>query len=181
MYCFFSVLHPPRTIVKHGIQRAHRLFFCAHVDTIYSASVLMLFSLTIQFLVRLMELMSHNRFETISAFLHVVKPSEVTTVADDPLKKVRPLYDNIKDKCLFYYQPQQELSADKQMVKSKARSKFKQYFRNKPTKWGFKFWVLADLAGYTCDFDLYLGKRSTIQPSGFGLGYDTVMELTKAF
>ena len=130
---------------------------------------------------RLIELMSRNRFETISAFLHVVKPSEEATLAEDPLKKVRPLYDNIKDKCLLYYQPLQELSVDERMVKSKARSKFKQYIRNKPTKWGFKFWVLADPTGYTCDFELYLGKRSTIRPSGFGLGYDTVMELTKAF
>ena len=46
---------------------------------------------------------------------------------------------------------------------------------------GFKFWVLADPTGYTCDFELYLGKRSTIQQTGLGLGYDTVMELTKAF
>ena len=110
-----------------------------------------------------------------------MKPSEEATLAEDPLKKVRPLYDNIKDKCLLYYQPLQELSVDERMVKSKARSKFKQYIRNKPTKWGFKFWVLADPTGYTCDFELYLGKRSTIRPSGFGLGCDTVMELTKAF
>ena len=133
---------------------------------------------------RLIELMSRNRFETISAFLHVVKPSEEATLAEDPLKKVRPLYDNIKDKCLLYYQPLQELSVDERLMKSKAHSKFKQYIRNKPTKWGFKIWVLADPTGYTCDFELYLGKRSTIRrfdPSGFGLGYDTVMELTKAF
>ena len=88
---------------------------------------------------RLLELMSRNRFETISTFLHVVKPSEETTLADDPLKKVRPLYDDIKNKCLSYYQPLQEISVDERMVKSKARSKFKQYIRNKPTKWGLSF------------------------------------------
>ena len=38
------------------------------------------------------------------------------------------------------------------MVASKARVFKKQYIKDKPTKWGFKFWVLADSKnGYTCD------------------------------
>ena len=67
------------------------------------------------------------------------------------------------------------------MVKSKARSSFRQYIRNKPTKWGFKFWVIADPTGYTLDFNLYVGKRRTIPLSGHGLSYDVVMELIKPF
>jgi len=44
------------------------------------------------------------------------------------------------------------------MVKSKARCHLIQYMKNKPCKWGFKYWVIADTSGYTLDFDLYTGK-----------------------
>ena len=30
--------------------------------------------------------------------------------------------------------------------------------KNKPCKWGFKYWVIANTSGYTLDFDLYTGK-----------------------
>ena len=46
------------------------------------------------------------------------------------------------------------------MVKSKARSHFVQYMKDKPVKWGFKFWVIADPSGYTVDFNLYTGKSA---------------------
>ena len=61
------------------------------------------------------------------------------------------------------------------MVKSKARCHFKQYMKNKPTKWGFKLWVLADMTGYTVDFDIYTGK--TTERSELGLSHDVVMQL----
>ena len=44
--------------------------------------------------------------------------------------------------------------------------------RNKPTKWGFKLWVLADMTGYTVDFDIYTGKLT--EESESGLAYDVV-------
>ena len=68
------------------------------------------------------------------------------------------MHDSVKRGYAQYYQPLHELSVDKRMVKSKARSHFRQYIRNKPTKWGFNYWVLADPTGYTLDFDLYCGE-----------------------
>ncbi|XP_051511458.1 piggyBac transposable element-derived protein 4-like [Myxocyprinus asiaticus] len=46
------------------------------------------------------------------------------------------------------------------MVKSKARSGFKQYIKGKHTLWGFKLWVIAtsDL-GYTLGFNVYTGSH----------------------
>jgi hypothetical protein len=50
----------------------------------------------------------------------------------------------------------------------------------KPTKWGIKLWVLADsLNGYTCDFEVYIGKNDTNPPTENGLGYDVVMRLVR--
>ena len=60
---------------------------------------------------------------------------------------------------------------------NKGRYSFRQYIRDKPTKWGMKLWVLADSStGY--DFDVYLGKNTA--SSGFGLAYDVVMNLVKS-
>ena len=132
-----------------------------------------------QLLVRLHDLMSRNRFEAISAFFHVVTPDKESP--NDPLKKIRSMHDGVKKGCAQYYQPLRELSVDERMVKSKARSHFRQYIRNKPTKWGFKYWVLADPTGYTLDFDLYCGGRRTTAISEHGLSYDVVMELTQMY
>lgn len=50
--------------------------------------------------------------------------------------------------------------------------------KEKPTKWGFKLFVLADKSnGYTVDFTVYTSK--TQFPSGVGLAYDTVMSLIR--
>jgi hypothetical protein len=125
--------------------------------------------------------MPRNRFEAISSFFHVVTPDEEIQLAEDPLKKIRPLYESIKSKCLELYQPLRELSVDERMVKSKARTHFRQYIRNKPTKWGFKFWVLADPTGFTINFELYQGKKRATAPSPHGLAYDVVMDLTTPF
>ena len=57
-----------------------------------------------------------------------------------------------------FYQPDRNVSIDERMVKSKARSGIRQYIKDKPTKWGFKLWVLADSqSGYTVDFNVYTG------------------------
>lgn len=65
-------------------------------------------------------------------------------------------------------------------MKSKHRSGIRQYIKNKPTKWGIKLWVLTDSAnGYTCDFDVYIGRNAAAVPSPNGLGYDVVMRLVQ--
>ena len=43
-------------------------------------------------------------------------------------------------------------------------------FTSKPVKWRFKLWELADMTGYTMDFNIYTGK------SDLGLFYDVVVE-----
>ena len=77
-----------------------------------------------------------------------------------------------------FYQPDQNVSIDERMVKNKGRYSFRQYIRDKSTKWGMKLWVLADSrSGYTFNFDIYLGKSDKILK--FGLAYDVVMNLRK--
>ena len=124
--------------------------------------------------------MSRNRFEAISAFLHVVTEREESTNRQHPMCKILSLNNHMKERCLELYQPLRELSVDERMVKSKARTHLRQYIRNKPTKWGFKIWVLADPTGYTLDFNVYGGQQGTpLGPNG--LGFDVVTNLVKPF
>ena len=132
-----------------------------------------------QHLPQLLRMLSRDRFEAIGAFLHVVTEEEETELSSHKLRKILPLHNAIKKKCLDLYQPLQQLSVDERMVRSKARTQFRQYIRNKPTKWGYKYWILADPTGYTVDFDIYCGTNDA--PSGKGLGYDVVAKLTAPF
>ena len=132
-----------------------------------------------QVMIRLNDLMTCQRFELIGCFLHVITSEEEAAMASDPLRKIRPLQEHIKKKCLQFYQPCQYLSIDERMVKSKARCHLVQYMKNKPCKWGFKYWVIADSSGYTVDFDLYAGK--TVEKSSHGLAFDVVLRLCRPF
>ena len=67
------------------------------------------------------------------------------------------------------------------MVRSKACFEFKQYIRNKPTKWGFKLWCLCNASnGFTVQFSVYRGKAGEVS-SKKGLSYDVVMRLMKDY
>ena len=100
---------------------------------------------------------------------------------NDPLKKVRWFYNAVRAKCLELYQPLQQLSVDECMVKSKARTHFCQFICNKPTKWGFKFWVLADSTGFTSNCSLYCGKQCGKPISDNGLAFHVVTDILHAF
>ncbi|XP_062848170.1 piggyBac transposable element-derived protein 4-like [Trichomycterus rosablanca] len=101
--------------------------------------------------------MSRDRFKELMAALHVVDPATENNL--DRLRKLRYLMDHLKTKCQQLFQADENLSIDERMVKSKGRSGFKQYMKGKPTRWGFKLWVIATSnSGYTLDFDVYTGS-----------------------
>nr|XP_055075546.1 piggyBac transposable element-derived protein 4-like [Misgurnus anguillicaudatus] len=130
-------------------------------------------------------IMSSRKFLRMTSSLHLSDPradeeneKKKGTPAFDRLQKIQPLYDMIRENSKAFFHPFQNISVDERMVSSKARSGLKQYMKNKPTKWGFKLFVLADsLTGYTWDFFVYEGKSATDQCTENGLSYNAVMQL----
>lgn len=118
---------------------------------------------------------SRDRFKSILCYLHVV--DSLQEQKDDRLHKVRFLIDYIRAKCFQLYQPGLRICIDERMVRCKSRFNMRQYCKDKPVKFGFKLWVLADsLNAYTYDFNIYRGKVGT-PVSKNGLAYDVVFEL----
>ena len=128
--------------------------------------------------------MNRTRFMNILTALHLCdleqdRQNEILKARKepyDPLFKLKPLMNDLQLACKTYFVPGQNISIDERMVAFKGRIGMKQYIKDKPTKWGFKLWVLASSdSGYTYKFQVYTGKRLT--QTNNGLGYDVVMGL----
>lgn len=111
------------------------------------------------------------QLELVTTFIHIITPAEENISIGNPIRKPQPLIDHIKNKCFELYQPlKEEVSVDEQMVKSKARCHFKQYMESKPKTWGIQVGVLANMKGYTVDFNIYTEKST--EKSDLGLSHD---------
>ena len=69
------------------------------------------------------------------------------------------------------------------MIPFKGRLGFKQYMKVKPTKWGIKVWVLADVVnGYIPKLQVYTGKNSDLEEAeNEGLASRVVIELLEGY
>ncbi len=66
-------------------------------------------------------------------------------------------------------------SVDEHMCKFKGRSILRQYMKNKPIKWCFKFWFrCGSKSGYLYQPDIYTGRKEQTE---HGLGESVVLRL----
>ena len=123
--------------------------------------------------------MPRLRFRALMALLCMVDP--LNEPAGNKLRKVLSFINFLKGRFKALYQPRQHVAIDERMVKSRHRSGIRQYIRDKPTKWGIKYWVLADSSSaYVVDFNIYAG-RAEGGISQHGLGYDVVCKLMQEY
>ena len=131
------------------------------------------------------EVMSRNRFQLLSTFLHFNDNSTRVprgAVGFDHLHKVRPLLDLLRPLSKAYYVPGRELAVDETMRRFTGRIYFKQYVRNKPVPWGIKLWSLCESqTGYLLDWEVYTGKEVNAVDRSNGLSHEVVMKLMSDF
>ena len=114
------------------------------------------------------DLMSRDRYKKNRSYLHVAD----NTMKDNPgntenkLYKVAPVIDHVKQNC-NKIEPEQYQSMDEQIVPAKTRfSGIRQYSPKKPTKWGFKNFVLSGSNGIMHDFFFYTGATGNEKCNG---------------
>ncbi|KAK7097638.1 piggyBac transposable element-derived protein 4-like [Littorina saxatilis] len=122
------------------------------------------------------QLMSRNRFMDILSFLHMNDNTTSVPFGEeghDPIHKIRPLVTHLNTKFQETYIPDKTICVDEAMCPFKGRSKFRVYMKDKPTKWGFKFYELCDSStGYVFHFEMFCADRRLSNKP-----YDVVMRL----
>ena len=114
-----------------------------------------------------------KRFKQLFRCLHIVDNSKNIPYGQpghDKLFKVRPLLDALVPRFTSEYKMHKECSIDEAMIPFKRRLAFKQYIKDKLTKWGIKVFVLADAHnGYVSNLEVYRGKNVESRRQDIGL------------
>ena len=101
---------------------------------------------------------SRDEFSLYLKFFHI--SNNEFDDKSDKLYKLRPVILTLNGKYKRFFQPGPEITIDEKMIKFHGRSKFKQFLKDKPTKWGFKIFILADsVSGYVHSWKMYEGKE----------------------
>lgn len=110
----------------------------------------------------ILDIMTRARSEFLTKYLHcndITNNPPWRTPGHDKLCHIRPILDDILQKCTNNYNPHRGQSVDEGMIAYKGRLSFKQYLPAKPTKLGIKIWERAlPQNGYCHEFQIYTGK-----------------------
>jgi hypothetical protein len=125
--------------------------------------------------------LNKNTFMSLRSNLHFVEISKIPKDNKDVFFRLRPLINHIKSVCNSFL-IEENVSVDEQMIPFRGRSSVKQYFKNKPTSWGFKNFMLCGKSGQVYDYILY--QESNIELSKynvekFGFGPSVVFHFSK--
>lgn len=106
--------------------------------------------------------MSRDRYQLILRFLHFCDNNNIDR--NDPMFKIRLVFDNLTEKFRKLYKPHQKLVIDESLVLFRGRVGFRQYIRTKRHRFGLKIFVLCDCRrGCVLDMILYTGQGTDIQ------------------
>ena len=118
-------------------------------------------------------------------FVQVLRNTHfVDTEEPDPKDrfwKVRVLFREVNSRAEQYITQPENVSIDEGMVKYFGPHPMKQFIRGKPTRYGFKIWILATSDGRLLTCQPYGGASTAIKQYGLGQGPDVVMGLSEQF
>lgn len=124
------------------------------------------------------DVMSRNRFQEIASVVSLrtdLKERYLAKFKRDPMKKVGWLVTELNEQFKNNWNIHDRASIDEAMIPYTGRLHFKQYMKDKPTKWGIKVFVLADsVVPYVVQFKIYTGKGGEY---GTGLSSGVVLDL----
>lgn len=110
-------------------------------------------------------IMNKGRFNEIRKYMSFYdkrkkKEHEKVYPPLDPFYKFRFLIEHINQICKETYTPERELSVDESMISYQGIHRLKVFMPRKPTKWGFKAFVLSEASsGYLCNMILNEGHK----------------------
>ncbi|XP_012939283.1 piggyBac transposable element-derived protein 4-like [Aplysia californica] len=114
------------------------------------------------------DVLSRHRYQMLQAFFHVSDIQTHIPRGQDgykPLAKIQPLLDLLVPQLSAVYYPHREISIDESMARFKGRCHFRQFMPDKPTKRGFKVFVVCDARNYyALNLMIYTGKEHFVVP-----------------
>ena len=119
--------------------------------------------------------MTRNRFVNILRNLHF--SDNETADKSDKAYKMRNVINHLNEAFQNAMSDAKRQSPDEHMTKFKGPISCKQYMKNKPLKWGFKWrYQCCSKTDHLYEFNLYLGKKEKAE---CGLGETVVLDLSK--
>ncbi len=105
-----------------------------------------------------------KRFIALLRYVHFCEEGQARGHCDnlrfDKLYKIRTVLNHLCRRFQECYVPERDNVIDEGMVPFKGRLGFKQYRKEKPTKWGIKVWLLAtSKTDYLHNFEVYMGRN----------------------
>ncbi|XP_034944888.1 piggyBac transposable element-derived protein 4-like [Chelonus insularis] len=124
--------------------------------------------------------MSYGRFCTLLSSLKLDDMNDRDERKKiDNLAAVREFYEKFNTKCEENYVPGSCVTVEEMLESFRGRCKFRQYIRNKPTKYGIKIYSLVDSRTfYTVEMEIYAGKQPPGKYDVSNSAFDVVKRIT---
>jgi DNA excision repair protein ERCC-6 len=99
----------------------------------------------------------------------------------DKFWKVRLLFDQLNKTAKKYVTATEMVCVDEAMIKYFGPHPLKQFIRGKPTRFGYKVWILATSAGQLLACQPYAGAKTLLPDFGLGMGPNVVYGLARQY
>lgn len=120
--------------------------------------------------------MSRNRFEILLQMIHFADNSQADL--DDRLYKLGSVINNVMTNSNNCMQPCDSFCIDESLIKFMDRLSFKQYIKNKKSRFGIKLFKLCTAPCYTLAIKVYAGKEANAE---LNVGSKIVLELSEPY